>query len=45
VSVGGADVGGTVIRTVADGETELDALALGDGLVDVGSTWARWFPR
>jgi len=43
VSVGGAAVG-TDMRIVDVGEAEADALALGDGLEDVGSTCAR-LPR
>ena len=43
VSVGGAVVG-TVMRIVDVGEAEADAVALGDGPEDVGSTCAR-LPR
>jgi hypothetical protein len=45
VSDGGAELGAFVIRMVDVGEAVVDALAPGDGLVDVGRTCARWFPR
>lgn len=36
-SIDGAEVG-VVMRTVADGDVDAEALALGDGLDDVGRT-------
>jgi hypothetical protein len=41
VSEGGAELGALVMRLVAVGETEVEALALGDGLVEAGKTCAR----